>query len=160
MWGADKEDKKVVDKSSPIFMICNAQEAYHAQGTHANEIPSEIYDNYAKSAAQNLKSGYFAKTTKQESQGSIDVYCFEPGLLPTIKQLQQDFPSYKTVPSLPSYSKPGGDAKVPFVTLGVKPDNSLFSGRELFTGICVLVYRSQCTRRHIRVHCLILHCLK
>ena len=115
--------------NSFIFLICNANEAFHTQGTHGNEVPQSIYKKYYAAVASSLKSGYFARTIKKQDDQEIALFCFEPGEMPTIEQMEQEFPAFNSVPSLPNYDKPEKQAEVPGIAVGLTPDLSLYSGR-------------------------------
>ena len=116
--------------SSYLARACSESKvAYLAQGSHAKDVPQELYKTFFPSLAETLQSGYFSKVERVLSAGKVTKFCFEPKNFPIFAELLQQFPKLKDVAKPPHFELPKPIDRIEGIAISIKVDGTLYAGK-------------------------------
>lgn len=105
--------------------MCNSTQAELISDSLKNELVAAVFVNVPK-LVPNLMGGYFA--IKSDSK-DLDELCFEPKNMPTMAQLAQLYPSFRSAKSMPFFTVPGDNEHVKGVKVNLRKDKTLNGGK-------------------------------
>ena len=112
-----------------MSLACWAETAELVSGS-TNENVEVILSNVLPQMSDSLRSGYFAVSREPNASSQLIKICFEPGVLPTVNDLDQLYPtaSLRFAKGLPFFQLPQNDEHIKGVLITLSPDRFFYSG--------------------------------
>ena len=125
----NEEKSKNVTTKSFMSLACWAETAELVSGS-TNENVEAILSNVLPQMSDSLRSGYFAVSREPNASSQLIKICFEPGILPTVNDLDQLYPtaSLRFAKGLPFFQLPQNDEHIKGVLITLSPDRFFYSG--------------------------------